>query len=98
MSCKPTSAIVTSKAEAEKKGYTKNLEPKLAQKSVVIKLMPKCRKKNNDGLGCKKKRKRSYNGLTFDELSRQLVETATDNIKVYIELVELLNRVLTVPD
>ena len=84
MSCKPTSVIVTSKAEAEKKGLYKKPGTKIGtQKSVVDKKINAkvVEKKNNDEFKVVKRRENgSYNGLTFDELSRQLVETATDNI------------------
>ena len=85
MSCKPTSAIVTSKAEAEKKGLYKKPGTKIGtQKSVVDKKIDAKvveKKSNNDEFKVVKRRENgSYNGLTFEELSRQLVETATDNI------------------
>lgn len=85
MSCKPTSAIVTSKAEAEKKGLYKKPGTKIGtQKSVVDKKIDAKvveKKSNNDEFKVVKRRENgNYNGLTFEELSRQLVETATDNI------------------
>lgn len=84
MSCKPTSTIITSKAEAEKKGLYRRPGTKIGtQKSVVDKKIDAkvVEKKNNDEFKVVKRRESgSYNGLTFEELSRQLVETATDNI------------------
>lgn len=84
VSCKPTSVIVTSKAEAEKKGLYKKPGAKIgSQKSVLDKKIDAkvVEKKNSDEFKVVKRREDgSYNGLTFEELSKQLVETATDKI------------------